>query len=489
MKVEQLIVAASFLGPLASAIQLLPRTDSPRVVGVDLERKHVPANQILDRERRRLRRRQKTVEQVVDNLDYLYYANLTLGTPPQQLRLHLDTGSSDLWVNVPGSSLCQRSICSGGTYDASSSSTTTFVNNIFNISYVDGSSASGDYISDTLSFGGVEIFDFQFGVGLISDSEEGVLGIGYAYNEVQVNRAGLSPYPNLPIALVDGGHIRSNAYSLWLNDLDASTGNILFGGVNTAKYQGDLRSVPILQTYGGYIQLVVAMTGLTIAGNQVQSDFLPVAVLLDTGATLTYLPDELVVDIYNEVNAVYVQSQGAAYAACELATTDSTLDFDFSGQTISVPYNELLLDAGTDRYGNPVTFEDGTLACLFGIAPASGEISVLGDTFLRSAYVVYDLDNNEISMAQTVFNATANDIREIGTGSGSVPGAKPVDNAVTDIQAPTGGAILGNSPTGTVTAISNPTSSSTNGAEPLGKRCFLSAGPLVALGAVFFAFF
>jgi hypothetical protein len=363
------------------------------------------------------------------------------------------------------------------------------VNNVFNISYVDGSSAYGDYIKDTLTFGGVEIKDFQFGVGLSSSSEEGVLGIGYAYNEVQVNRAGLSPYPNLPVALVDGGHIRSNAYSLWLNDLDASTGNILFGGVNTAKYQGDLRTMPILQTYGGYVQLVVAMTGLTIAGSQVQSDSLPVAVLLDTGATLTYLPDELVVDIYNNVNAVYVESQGAAYAACELANTDSTLDFDFSGQTISVPYNELLLDAGTDRFGNPITFEDGTIACLFGVAPASGGISVLGDTFLRSAYVVYDLENNEISIAQTVFNATANDIQEIGTGSGSVPGAQPVDNAVTDIQAPTGGAILGNSPSGTVTGISNPESTSSNGAGSLTKHGGRGATSLIIIGAVFFVFF
>ena len=111
------------------------------------------------------------------------------------------------------------------------------VNNEFNISYVDGSGALGDYVSDTLDFGGVTLQDFQFGVGQSSTSQQGVLGIGYAINEVQVNRANLRSYPNLPLALVDTGHIKSNAYSLWLNDLDASTGAILFGGVNTAKYQ------------------------------------------------------------------------------------------------------------------------------------------------------------------------------------------------------------------------------------------------------------
>ena len=487
MKVRQILTATTLLTPLIPALQLLPGTPSPRVVGVDIERRHVSAEEVVSRDHARLRRRQ-TVEQTLDNQDTLYFANLTLGTPPQSMRLHLDTGSSDLWVNVPDSALCsggyQQGIsgCDGGTYNADASSTHQVVNNDFNISYVDGSSANGQYVSDTITFGGVTIENFQFGLGEVSSSQQGVLGIGYAINEVQVNRAGLQPYPNLPVALVDGGQIQSNAYSVWLNDLDASTGTILFGGVNAAKYQGDLRTMPILQTYGNYYQIVVALTGLTVSGNKIRSDNLPSGVLLDTGATLTYLPNDIVTQIYNDVQAVFVGSSGAAYATCDQANRDSTLDFDFSGQKISVPYNELFLDAGTDNFGNPLTFQDGSVACLFGVAPAQGGTVVLGDTFLRSAYVVFDLANNEISMAQTVFNATANNIREIGT---SVPGAAAINNPVTNVQAPTGGAILGGGATGTVTGLANP--SSTNGADSTSQRSSLSVGGLVALGALAFA--
>ena len=487
---KQILAATSLVLPLTSAIQLLPRSDSPHVVGLDIERRQILAAEIIPRDQRRLGKRQQTVEQTLDNQDLLYFANLSLGTPPQQLRLHIDTGSSDLWVNVPESSLCSdtyipgRSGCDGGTYNQDNSGTSQTVNNEFNISYVDGSAAIGDYVSDTLVFGGVTIDDFQFGLGETSSSQQGVLGIGYALNEVQVNRAGLQPYPNLPIALVNGQHIESPAYSLWLNDLDASTGTILFGGVNTEKYQGDLATMPIIQTYGGYFQLVVALTGFTVDGNDVSSDSLPAGVLLDTGASLTYLPDDIVTTIYDDVQAVYLADEGAAYATCDQATRDSTLDFDFAGQTISVPYNELFIDAGTGPNGEPLTFTDGSPACLFGIAPSQGGPMVLGDTFLRSAYVVYDLANNEISIAQTVFNATSNNIRQITSGSDAVPGATPVDNPVTNVQNAPGGAILGGGNSDSAfTDVSNPE----NGADSLSQQSMLSVGALVMLGAMAFA--
>jgi hypothetical protein len=466
MKSSTAVLAVAALAvPLTSAIPLLPRSENTHVISLPIERRHVP--DILSHERRRLKKRQNVVEQILDNDQSLYYANLTLGTPQQSLRLHIDTGSSDLWVNTADSAFCssRTNPCEGGTYSSSASSTYKLVNNQFNISYVDGSAALGDYVSDTLHFGGVTLEDFQFGIGETSSSEQGVLGIGYASNEVQVNRAGLDAYPNLPEALLKAGHIRSNAYSLWLNDLDASTGEILFGGVNTAKYEGSLATVPVIQTYGGYYELVVALTGVRINGQDLSnSQSLPNGVLLDSGATLTYLPNDITTLIYNEIQAVYQDSVGAAYAECNLADSSATLDFEFSGKRISVPYNELFLDAGTDSQGNPLTFTNGEQACLFGIAPAQGGISVLGDTFLRSAYVVYDLANNEISLAQTVFNATASNIQEIGTGTGSVPNATPVASPVTSVIAESGGARLGGA-TGTATGnIGSPTGSTSGAA-------------------------
>lgn len=103
----------------------------------------------------------------------LYFCNVTVGTPPQSLRLVLDTGSSDLWSNAQNSSLCSShpDPCRvSGTYDAGASSSYNFVSSRFNITYADGSRATGDYVTDTLRIGGATIDNFQFGVAYHSSS-------------------------------------------------------------------------------------------------------------------------------------------------------------------------------------------------------------------------------------------------------------------------------------------------------------------------------
>jgi hypothetical protein len=291
----------------------------------------------------------------------------------------------------------------------------------------------------------------QFGIGYTSSSPEGILGIGYTINEVQVNRFGLDAYPNLPQKLKNDGTISSVAYSLWLNDLDASTGSILFGGVDTDKYSGSLSTLPILQESGVYAEFIIALTDMGIGNNKTALfSNSNVPVLLDSGSSLMYLPDSVVTALYTRFNARYDSSQGAAFVDCDLANQSGSLEFGFSGVTISVPYNELVIVAAISR-GQPV--------CILGIAPAGKSVSVLGDTFLRSAYVVYDLSNNQISLAQTNFNATSSSIKEIKAGSGGVPGASVVANAVSTAAVGTGGPRV-NSPTITGTATS------TGGAMP-----------------------
>ncbi|KAI0131739.1 acid protease [Hypoxylon sp. NC0597] len=430
-----LALAASILAVPAGARNIPSTIGQPKVISLATQRKPI-SNPI---KRDRLRRRD-TVRAELDNEETLYFVNGTLGTPAQSVRMHLDTGSSDLWVNTPSSTLCSqvnRPCAFAGTYNANSSSTYNYVGSWFNISYVDGSGATGDYVTDTITIGGTTLEDFQFGVGYSSTSEQGILGIGYPINEVQVGRAGKDAYENLPMKLKSTGQIQRNAYSLWLNDLDANRGSILFGGVDTAQYTGSLQTLPIQSNNGVFSEFMITLTSLSV-GNTTIADNQALAVLLDSGSSLTYLPDDMVESIYEAVDAQYDSSAGAAYVPCSLANEAETLDFVFSEPKISVEMNELVLDLVTSSGQRP-TFSNGVTACLFGISPAGSGTNVLGDTFLRSAYVVYDIDNNEISIAQTNFNTTESNIQEIPSGTG-IPDATAVTNSV----AATSGIVRGN---------------------------------------------
>lgn len=170
--------------------------------------------------------------------------------------------------------------------------------------------------------------------------------------------------------------------------------------------------------------MTVAWTNLSVStssgSKQVTSSGFKSPALLDSGTTLTILPD----DIYEELFEFFqAQSDGQGDAIVECGLLDSatgSLDFQFGGSdgpVIKVPFSEFALPAiGTN--GEWLTFDDGSLACVLGIQGTQEELPViLGDTFLRSAYVVYDLDNKQISLAQTVFNATDSNIVEISSSS------------------------------------------------------------------------
>lgn len=103
----------------------------------------------------------------------MYLTNITVGNPPQHVRLIIDTGSSDTWCNTNSSDFCSQnpSYCEQfGTYNANSSSTYKYLNSDLELAYVDGSSAHGDFVSDNLEIGGKTLPNFEFGAAYTSSS-------------------------------------------------------------------------------------------------------------------------------------------------------------------------------------------------------------------------------------------------------------------------------------------------------------------------------
>lgn len=139
--------------------------------------------------------------------------------------------------------------------------------------------------------------------------------------------------------------------------------------------------------------------------------------ILDSGTTATYLPDNIAQDIGRGVGAINNRDYGLI-VPCKLASSPSSFTFGFGGDggpTIKISLSEFVTPIYNDDGSQP-KFKDGSgTVCGWGLM-SSGEAGapiLLGDTFLRSAYVVYDLTNNQIGLAQTAFNVTQSNVVEI----------------------------------------------------------------------------
>jgi hypothetical protein len=301
------------------------------------------------------------------------------------------------------------------------------------------------------------------------------LGIGYALGTYAGANLG-KKYENLPEALVSSGAIKSAAYSLWLNKFDG-TGKLLFGGVNKARYQGELQTVPVLKLYDNYYSLTIALTDISVkstSGTKSYSTSLPLAVTLDNGSPFITLPKELVDPIYKEVGAGYSSADKAAYIPCDMYTADYNVTFSFSGAKVTIPISELIFKDYSAAH-----FPDGD--CIFGLAYSDPGVNLMGDPFLRGAYVVYDLANNEISLANTDYDGGDDDILEIGTGTAAVPGATLMPSAVTSATGngpnePTGVSSSSGSHSGGTTATSYVTATTTETTESGGASSTTSKG-------------
>ncbi|KAI1348674.1 aspartic peptidase domain-containing protein [Xylaria sp. FL0043] len=323
--------------------------------------------------------------------DVAYYAKLSIGTPSQPVYVQLDTGSFELWVNPNCTNLQGTSdvrFCSAvGHYDPSSSSSAVELSVTKTLRYGIGS-ANIQYVTDTVSLSGTDtrLEDVQFGVAIdTADEFSGILGIGYGEN-VTIR------YKNMVDQLADQGATNTKAFSLALGSKSEQEGVIIFGGLDTSKFSGALQTQPIIQGPDRVPRYWINMDSLSITpptGKTKQYPNTSMAVFLDSGATLTLLPTSLANAIAADFGADATDADGFYPVDCQFNNQSGTLSFAFTGVTIRVPYREIVREIQT-AFG---------IQCYLGISP-SDDFALLGDTMLRSAYVVFDQTNNAIHMAQ-----------------------------------------------------------------------------------------
>ena len=331
-------------------------------------------------------RKRKTISLSLIDEGPSYASKITIGSNKQQQTVVIDTGSSDLWV-VDSNAQCQDNVqCKNdGTYNPSSSTTYKNLNTPFAIRYGDGSTSQGTWGLETVGFGGISITGQQFADVTTTSVNQGILGIGYKTNEANAN------YDNVPVTLKKQGIISTNAYSLYLNAPNAASGTIIFGGVDNAKYSGSLIKEQVTQSN----QLTISLGSINYAGTTYSNN--NGDALLDSGTTLTYLTPDVASAIAEQAGAHYVtypDGSGLWEIGCDASTSGNVVYSFANGAKITVPLSELVYGSSGDGY------------CVWGIQQEE-DFAILGDNFLRHAYLLYNLDANTVSIAQVKYTTTS----------------------------------------------------------------------------------
>lgn len=359
------------------------------------------------------------------NDQIIYLMDIAVGSNRSKHRVQLDTASSDLWImdqNVKCHRLKvqrpDRTCAKFGVFNTSESRTFKINNALgpFAIQYLDGTGLLGTYARDDIVIGNTIIPDFTFGIVNLTSALDPVLGIGLPQIEASNSNDKLPKmYDNFPMHLRTLGLIKKTIYSLFINHGNATTGSILFGAVDHSKYKGQLQTVPLVETddLNEISALAIVLDQVTVNGASTNISILnePISVLLDSSAQLSYFP-LAVVDALSSVldGKIYKPYPIARQVSCSYMTLNLTVSFNFSGAVITGPLSGFIS-------------EQLTKVCVLDIRVLESETLILGDNFLSNAYVVYDLEDLEISIAPASFDSGSEDNPKIEVVSSTIPNA------------------------------------------------------------------
>ncbi|KAG8700363.1 Type I transmembrane sorting receptor [Ceratobasidium sp. 395] len=328
-----------------------------------------------------LAKRQK--EALIDeDQDELWAGTIGIGTPSQSFLIDFDTGSADLWV--PSSS-CTSSGCSTHSkFNSAKSSTSSKKSGTFSISYGDGSTASGPIYSDTVTVAGLSVTGQYFSPvtsessSFSSDPSDGIMGLAFS----SISSIGAPTYIE---NLYSQGKISSPVFGFRL----ASSGSELYlGGVDSAKYTGAITYVSLTsKTY--WLTSGSAGAGSTTAYTG--------AMIIDSGTTLVVGPTSSVSSFWSKIGGKACSTSvcGTSGYYTFPCSSPPSVFFTFNGKKFPVSANDINLGS-TDSSGT---------TCVGAIVGTSGvpdNAWIVGDTFMKNVYTVFDEANSRVGFATPV---------------------------------------------------------------------------------------
>ncbi|KAJ5132784.1 hypothetical protein N7448_006942 [Penicillium atrosanguineum] len=291
---------------------------------------------------------------LVDNfLNAQYFSEISLGTPAQTFKVVLDTGSSNLWVP---SSECSSIACYLHTkYDSSSSSTYKKNGTEFAIQYASPAWPSLSAVS--------------------------MVSWVWEYDTISVNKM-VPPFYNM----MNQGLLDEPKFAFYLGDAnkDGDNSEATFGGVDESHYTGEMINIPLRRKAYWEVDFDAIALGDNVA------ELEDTGVILDTGTSLIALPSTMAELLNKEIGATKGFT-GQYTVDCAARDSLPDLTLTLSGHNFTITSYDYILEV-----------QGSCISSFMGMdfPEPVGPLAILGDSFLRKWYSVYDVGNNAVGLAK-----------------------------------------------------------------------------------------
>ncbi|KAI1173203.1 aspartic peptidase domain-containing protein [Nemania sp. FL0916] len=329
--------------------------------------------------------------------DLLWLAPVSIGTPPQQLFVDLDTGSTDSWFF---STETQQGEVNGQTlWDPNVSSTSALIPNCsWSILYGDWSTSSGTCYTDTFMLGNISIPDMTIesatsvsAMFTATSYMSGLVGLAWPYLKQTI-----PPQKSLPEFLVNV--LDKPVFTVDFRH-NSSEGSFNFGYIDHKLHDGEIVYTDVDNSDGFW---GVKNTAFGISGENLTYSFLsPKTVIVDTGTTLLFAPEAAVDTYFAKVPGANFSIEDYGYVVpCDAELPDFLWEIsDEKGHVVkgAIPGTYFVYAHTSDEL---------CFAGLQSISAFTGVQGIFGDIFLKSGFFVFDIKAKRFGAASKPLNVS-----------------------------------------------------------------------------------
>ncbi|CAE6379108.1 unnamed protein product [Rhizoctonia solani] len=332
-----------------------------------------------------------------------YSLEFSLGTPPQPVDLHFDTGSGALWVLNPS---CAISCPSGynftrSFFDPDASSTAQSDTLRETVDYL-GGTISGNVWSDKLTIQNITFPTPQRFINADTSNWDSMVAggfLGLGFRPLAAGNTSIYDVLFHPTSLPDHriGIYLGNAESTPSNPSPQTNGVVTFGGSEEDKYGADsLKWIDVVpaRSYGVYSHWMVPINAAkttrystTGTGETTFPSQTGAVAIFDTGAAHISVPQSIIEPLFNTLGFNYTAiSQGYRPLCSDVAKYNASLTLTLGDVEFTVTTGDLSNPGYTaDQY------------CWPPFIPWDSSDWLVGKVFLKSFYSVWDLGGWNVS--------------------------------------------------------------------------------------------